>query len=194
MRLVVPLRPILWWAQGALLPPPARCWLYCGFVLMDSWVFQNDESSQLERLIADRKATSDLASPEHLPPSPPSSSREPVQKRSGAPSATLPAPPFRDRWGTWAFPDTVTRFFAHCETSGEMTSLWSPRCLANIVTASPTTVVSPDDVAVLNSTGDEILTLITCYPFYFVGSAPERFIVRAEGVTTQTDLASGNAL
>src|SRR5260370_38657905 len=68
MRLVVPLRPILWWAQGALLPPPARCWLYCGFVLMDSWVFQNDESSQLERLLADRKATSDLTSPEHLPP------------------------------------------------------------------------------------------------------------------------------
>jgi sortase A len=56
-----------------------------------------------------------------------------------------------------------------------------------------TAVVSPDHVAVLNSTGDEILTLITCYPFYFVGSAPERFIVRAERVTTQPDLASGNA-
>ena len=27
--------------------------------------------------------------------------------------------------------------------------------------------------------GTAVLTLITCYPFYFVGSAPERFIVRA---------------
>ena len=31
--------------------------------------------------------------------------------------------------------------------------------------------------------GNEILTLVTCYPFYFLGSAPERFIVRAERVT-----------
>jgi sortase A len=33
---------------------------------------------------------------------------------------------------------------------------------------------------VLDSDGSEILTLVTCYPFYFVGSAPNRFIVRAE--------------
>jgi sortase A len=35
----------------------------------------------------------------------------------------------------------------------------------------------------LDSDGNEILTLVTCYPFYFVGSAPDRFIVRAERVT-----------
>jgi sortase A len=46
-----------------------------------------------------------------------------------------------------------------------------------------TKVVSPDDVAVLNPDGKkEALTLVTCYPFYYVGSAPERFIVRAERV------------
>jgi sortase A len=43
-------------------------------------------------------------------------------------------------------------------------------------------VVSPSDVAVLNPDGNEVLTLVTCYPFYFVGSAPNRFIVRAERV------------
>jgi sortase A len=42
-----------------------------------------------------------------------------------------------------------------------------------------TKVVNPDDVSVLNPSEDEILTLVTCYPFFFVGSAPERFIVRA---------------
>ena len=46
-----------------------------------------------------------------------------------------------------------------------------------------TKVVRPSDVAVLDSDGGEILTLVTCYPFYFVGAAPERFIVRAERIT-----------
>jgi sortase A len=42
-----------------------------------------------------------------------------------------------------------------------------------------TWIVTPDDVAVLDPTPTRSLTLVTCYPFYFVGSAPERFIVRA---------------
>ena len=46
-----------------------------------------------------------------------------------------------------------------------------------------TKVVNPLDVSVLIPDGGEILTLITCYPFYFVGPAPDRFIVRAERVT-----------
>src|SRR6202041_1284198 len=41
-------------------------------------------------------------------------------------------------------------------------------------------VVSPHDVAVLKASAGEILTLVTCYPFYFAGTAPNRFIVRAE--------------
>jgi len=40
-----------------------------------------------------------------------------------------------------------------------------------------TKIVSPSDVAVLNSDGHEILTLVTCYPFNFIGAAAERFIV-----------------
>ena len=44
-----------------------------------------------------------------------------------------------------------------------------------------TRIVQPSDVSVLNGdgTGERTLTLVTCYPFYFVGSAPQRFIVRA---------------
>ncbi|MCX6624691.1 MAG: class D sortase, partial [Acidobacteria bacterium] len=45
-----------------------------------------------------------------------------------------------------------------------------------------TSVVAPDDVAVLEPSGYEILTLVTCYPFYFVGPAPGRFVVRAERI------------
>jgi len=43
-----------------------------------------------------------------------------------------------------------------------------------------TEVVGPDDVQVLYSTQHEMLTLVTCYPFKFVGRAPKRFIVRAD--------------
>jgi sortase A len=43
-----------------------------------------------------------------------------------------------------------------------------------------TSIVRPDDLSVLASRGAASLTLITCYPFYFVGNAPKRFIVRAE--------------
>ncbi len=45
-----------------------------------------------------------------------------------------------------------------------------------------TWIVTPDAVHVLDPTDENALTLVTCYPFYFVGSAPERFIVRATAV------------
>ena len=45
-------------------------------------------------------------------------------------------------------------------------------------------VVNPTEVSVLSSSPDEkILTLVTCYPFYFVGNAPKRFVVRTVQVT-----------
>jgi sortase A len=40
-------------------------------------------------------------------------------------------------------------------------------------------IVTPEDVRVLAPTQRPLLTLVTCYPFYFVGSAPKRFIVQA---------------
>ena len=42
-----------------------------------------------------------------------------------------------------------------------------------------TNVVDPQDVWVLNPTDHPTLTLVTCYPFTYIGSAPRRFIVRA---------------
>jgi sortase A len=42
-----------------------------------------------------------------------------------------------------------------------------------------TRVVRPEDTKVLEASGEEILTLVTCYPFELVGPAPRRFIVRA---------------
>lgn len=43
-----------------------------------------------------------------------------------------------------------------------------------------THIVDPDDVWVIAPTATPTITLITCYPFSFVGNAPHRFIVQAE--------------
>jgi sortase A len=46
-----------------------------------------------------------------------------------------------------------------------------------------TAIVDPSEVSVLAPTTTQSVTLVTCYPFYYVGSAPRRFIVRAHRVT-----------
>jgi sortase A len=43
-----------------------------------------------------------------------------------------------------------------------------------------TQIVDPDDVWVLAPTTQPTITLITCYPFSFVGNAPQRFVVQAQ--------------
>ena len=43
-------------------------------------------------------------------------------------------------------------------------------------------IVEPTDVGVTEDTGYAALTLVTCYPFHFLGPAPKRFIVRARRV------------
>ena len=46
-----------------------------------------------------------------------------------------------------------------------------------------TETVDPGELRVLDPTRKNTLTLITCYPFYFIGSAPRRFIVHAEAIS-----------
>ncbi len=48
-------------------------------------------------------------------------------------------------------------------------------------------VVPPTDIRVLQPSSEKMLTLITCFPFYYVGSAPDRFIVRAREVGTSPE-------
>ena len=47
-------------------------------------------------------------------------------------------------------------------------------------------IVKPEDVSVLQRTGDAELTLITCYPTYYVGPAPERLVVFSKLVPVAT--------
>jgi len=58
---------------------------------------------------------------------------------------------------------------------------------------SKTAIVKPDDVWVLDPAGHPTLTLVTCYPFEFLGHAPKRFIVSADLVSqsARTSTSSG---
>jgi sortase A len=50
-----------------------------------------------------------------------------------------------------------------------------------------TAVVPPNDIQVLLSSSAPTLTLVTCFPFYFVGAAPNRFIVRARQISSSAE-------
>jgi sortase A len=56
---------------------------------------------------------------------------------------------------------------------------------------SKTLIVGPDDIYVLDPTDQPTLTLVTCYPFEFVGHAPRRFIVQAQLVGEESRAGSG---
>lgn len=62
---------------------------------------------------------------------------------------------------------------------GDLLRLKTPHGDFNYVVRE-TMIVEPGDLWVLDPTPVSMLTLISCYPFNFVGNAPKRFIVRAE--------------
>lgn len=55
-----------------------------------------------------------------------------------------------------------------------------------------TWIVQRNEVSVLYPTAEPSVTLVTCYPFYFVGPAPERFIVRAVSTGTRASGSLGS--
>jgi LPXTG-site transpeptidase (sortase) family protein len=74
--------------------------------------------------------------------------------------------------------DTFFRGLKDIRTGDRITMTTTNGVLEYIV--GHTSVVDPEDVSVLSPTGRPTLTLVTCYPFYYIGSAPRRFIVQAE--------------
>ena len=63
-------------------------------------------------------------------------------------------------------------------TTGDEIKLALPEGEATYV-VDQITIVTPQDVSVLQPKAIPSITLVTCFPFYFVGSAPERYIVSA---------------
>jgi sortase A len=76
--------------------------------------------------------------------------------------------------------DGYFRSLRHVET-GDLIGLDTPAGRQRY-RVTETWLVAPEDVWVLDATDRPSLTLITCHPFYFVGHAPDRYVVRAERV------------
>jgi sortase A len=71
--------------------------------------------------------------------------------------------------------DTFFRHIFELEKGDEITVQRDGRLFRYAVTGKK--VVKPTDLSVLNPTPDAQLTLITCYPTYYIGPAPERLVI-----------------
>jgi sortase A len=166
---------------------------YCAFVVGDTWIFQKEQRRKFESLLADRASVVAPAAPARgvigLLDIPRLGLSVMVVEGTGTttlrraaghiPGTALPGQP--GNVGISAHRDTFFRPLRNIRQNDVITvSTVLGEYRYRVVS---TRVVSPSDVAVLESSGTEILTLVTCYPFYFVGSAPDRFIVQAARVT-----------
>ncbi len=191
-------RRILLWTQRTLFAGAVALLGYCAFVWVDSSIFQKRADLELERRLRDARATASRRQ-EALPAIAPDG----LIGRIEIPRLGLSAVVFE---GTGK--DTLRRAIGHISSTplpgepgnsglaGHRDSFFRPlkdirrNDLIQVTTLRgayryrvvSTRVVAPTEVSVLNPSENEVLTLVTCYPFYFVGAAPSRFIVRAERV------------
>jgi len=197
MRVAAPrksIRRILEWTQSALIAIAAGMLGYCGFVGADTWIFERQAIRVFDGV--------------HLQPAslagPGMGAMSGLVGRMEIPRLGISVAIAE---GTDAF--TLRRAAGHIlgtalpgrsgnvGIAGHRDTLFRP--LRNIrqndvillttlqgeyrYRVVSTKVASPNDIAVLTPDGNEILTLVTCYPFYLVGPAPDRFIVRAQRVS-----------
>lgn len=176
---------LLKWTQRALLAGAALMLGYCGFVLMDAWMFQLRATRTLEHPPKDQPARDGLIGRIEIRRLGMSiaiaeGTDDPTLRRAAGHIAATALPGQAGNIGIAAHRDTFFRPLRKIR-HGDIITLTTPAGQYRYRVVS-TRIVTPDDVAVLNSDGNEILTLVTCYPFYFIGAAPDRFIVRAARV------------
>lgn len=76
--------------------------------------------------------------------------------------------------------DTVFRQFGELEDGDEFHIQMEHGTFIYEIRGSETVIVPADDTTVIDpNRKDEVLTVSTCYPFTFVGSAPDRYVVFA---------------
>jgi len=208
MRLVVrkaPLRRMLKWGQRALFACAILLLGYTGFALVDAWIFQRRESRELDRLLRSRQVASESkpqsetsAAPQAAP-----TAADGLIGRIEIPRLLLSAvvvegvdkitlrravghipgtalPGHAGNVGLAGHRDTFFRSLKDVKVKDEV-QLSTLAGNFNYEVES-LRVVDPDNIGVLAPSGHNVLTLVTCYPFYFVGPAPERWIVTARQV------------
>jgi len=213
MRLIVgkkPLRQILKWSQRALFAGGVLLLGYCGFALTDAWLFQRRASRDLDRQLRDRRAASERTRQPESAASPKGTPAvaaggligrmeiprlllsvvvvEGVDKTSlrravgHIPGTALPGE--AGNVGLARHRDTFFRPLKDLKIRDEVQfSTLKGTFKYQVVSLR---IVEPDTVGVLAPSGENVLTLVTCYPFYYVGPAPKRWIVRARQVWPKT--------
>jgi sortase A len=197
---------ILRWSQVVLFAFGAAMLGYCAFVLVDTYQFQERKSRDLQRLLEEQRVQSaqslhaKLLRPPEFPPAAAMNGLvgrieiarlglsvmvvegddgKILRRAAGhVPGTALPGQ--SGNVGITGHRDTFFRPLRNIQMDDLITLTTLQGAYRYRVVS--TKIVSPDDVSVLDPTGGEVLTLVTCHPFYFVGAAPNRFIVRAERV------------
>ena len=199
---------VLRWTQRGLFGVGLLLLGYCVFVLADSWTFQTRHGRNLDLQSRQAEPKRDILQPQKDSPAapvdpPPSAMAEGLVGRleiarlglsvivaegidkltlrravGHIPGTALPGGP--GNIGLAGHRDTFFRPLEGVEVD-DIITLTTPAPGSHLsYRVISLRVVSPDDVSVLNPTSNEVLTLVTCHPFSFVGPAPNRFIVRAE--------------
>lgn len=197
MKVAVPagsVKRLLRWSQMVLLAGAAGMLGYCAFVLVDTWIYQRQASQQFDQAHLGPRAprgpgddaTPGLLGRMEIPRLGMSmivaeGTGEATLRRAGGHIAGTALPGHPGNIGIAGHRDTLFRPLRNIRQDDVITvTTLQGEYQYRVVS---TKIVSPTDVTVLTSDRQEILTLVTCYPFYFVGPAPDRFIVRAERVT-----------
>jgi sortase A len=196
------LRRGLSWTQRVLLVCAFVLLGYCGFALVDAWIFQRRESRDLDRLRAPRAYRTPPAARAAAPPAGigligrlkiprlglsvmvvEGIDGTTLRRAAGhIPGTGLPGEP--GNVGVAGHRDTFFRPLKDLRIDDEIQ--FSTVAGDFKYEVEWLKVVKPTDVAVLNPPGGKVMTLVTCYPFYYVGPAPQRWIVRARQVSSQT--------
>ena len=178
------------WAQRVLFTAAVAMLGYSTFVLVDGWMFQNRKRRHLEQRMHEIQTASG-GSPEK--PSPDmiddlvgridiprlgvsvmvieGTNNTTLRRAVGhIPGTSLPGKP--GNVGISGHRDTFFRPLRNIRQNDIITL--TTRLGEYRYRVVSTKIVSPGDVAVLDSSANEVLTLVTCYPFYFIGFAPKQ--------------------
>ena len=177
------------WVQWALLGGGASMLAYCGFVWMDAREFDHAERERYES-IHEAVAAKPVLSPDSIArleiprlgvsvPVVEGTSGKSLRRAVGHITGTE-FPGMAGNVGIAGHRDTFFRPLRNIRRNDIITLNTAAGEYRYSVVS--TRIVNPSEVDVLASGKNEILTLVTCYPFYMLGSAPDRFIVRAKRI------------
>jgi sortase A len=187
--------PVLRWSRNVLLIIGLLALSYVGFALLDARLYQAEQARRFERALKEtslaRAESPGIAVSEGstLGRIEISSVGLTAMILEGVDEGTLrlavghirgtPLPGQRGNVALAGHRDTFFRELRKIRVNDEITLTTLSGSYRYRVDS--TKVVKPEETEALEDDGD-ILTLVTCYPFNFVGSAPRRFIVRARRV------------